>query len=208
MNYYSHILYYPNKPPFDRPESRWPGFLGEFVAAVVADDPGLLFWCTHYGTHARFRVHTDHYDSLRPVIETRRDELRLEDRGEEKDLTLVNDLGHGRFLAPDSRSTPDKRALLILNALSATARLVIDSVVQHPDGYWGFEEGADASQNPDRCHLFSVMHLLHNMTASDAVVYLFEHGGVQSLLSYYYFLNAANAGQIATASHRAFRVRM
>jgi len=208
MNYHSHVLYYPNKTPFDRPDSRWAGFVGEFVKPVVASDPTLLFWCTDYGACARFRVYTDDYDSLRPILEQRRDALGLEDRGEEKGLSLVDDLGNGRFLAPGSNSTPEKRALLILQALSAAARLVVDSVVRHPDGYWGFEEGADPNQNPDHCHLFSVMHLLHNMTASDAVVYLYEDGGVHNLLSYIYFWNAASAGQIRTASHRAFRVRM
>lgn len=208
MKYHSHVFDYPNTKPFDNLETRWPAFVGEFAAPLVTPRPDLTFWFTHYGDHAKFRVYTDAYAAIQADLEPLRDSLGLVDRGVEKDLTLTGDLGHGRFIGPNSNSTPDDRALVILNALCATARLVVDSVFKQPNGYWAFEKNADVNQNPDESHLFSVNHLFHNMCASDAFVHLFNHGGAPQVLSYYYFHNAANQKQINPQGNKGFRVKM
>lgn len=150
---------------------------------MVLARPDLLFWFTHYRDHAKFRVYTDQYDLLRPEFDALRDKLGLVDRGQEKELTLIEDIGGGRFIGPSSTSTPNRRAELVLRSLCAVARLVVDSVVKEDDGYWRFEQNVDSTQNPDGSHFFSVTHLFHNMCASDAVVYLFQHGGMPQVLS-------------------------
>lgn len=190
MKYYSHVLHYDNpRHPFDKAEFRWPSFIGEFVAPLVDSRPDLLFWFSHYTDCSRFRVYTDAYDEFQGELEGRRDKLGLIDKGEEKTHTLLNDLGHGRFISPSSKSSPQKRAELILRSLCSASKLVIDSVVKRNDGYWQFEENKDLLQNPDGCHLFSVTHLYHNMAASDGLGYIFNDVHGMQFLSYYYFLN-------------------
>lgn len=208
MRYFSHVLYHPLAKPFDQEPLLWPSFIGEFVAPLVTNRPDVLFWFTHYGDHSKLRLYTDRYEEIRPELEATRDKLGLVDRGQEKDLSLVSDLGHGRFISPNSTSTPEKRAEAILRALSANARLVVDSVVKRPDGYWQFEETADRDQNPDGSHMFSVMHLMHNMSASDAFVWHFQHGGREYVWSNYSFRNAVESGQLTEQGSKHYRVRM
>jgi len=189
MDYYSHVLYLPTSAPFDHPERKWPSFIGEFVTPIVASHPGLTYWFSYYGDHAKFRVYTDDYEAIRRQIEAERDRLGLEDRGSEKTLTLIEDIGGGRFISPNSKSNPLQRAELILRTLCANANLIVDSVVKRDDGYWQFEENLDIAQNPDKSHLFSVNHLFHNMSTSQSLIFSFERNGNTEMLSYYYFSN-------------------
>lgn len=171
MEYYSHVLYFPNGKPFDRSEFAYWSFIGELVLPVVQRRLHRHFWFTNYGNHARFRVYTDQYEALRPTIEDRSRELGLVDRGEEKDLTLVGDLGHDRFLAggrTDKR--PEDRALLVLGYLHAIAQLVCDNLQQTPDGYWTIEQSMNR-ENPNGSNFESLHHLLCN----SAQVPLFVH---------------------------------
>jgi hypothetical protein len=208
MKYYSHVLHFPNAKPFDNSEFRWPSFLGEFVKPFVDANPDVLYWFTFYTTCARFRILTDRYDALRDGIESRKSNLGLLDKGEEKDATLVGDLGNDRFIGPDSRSTREQRAELILKSLCATANLIIDGLRKRPDGYWEFERNENVNQNPDHSHLFSVVHLFHNMCASDAIAYHFLHCGTPNVMSYYYFHNALHQKRIAPTQTQQFKFKM
>jgi hypothetical protein len=171
MQYYSHVLHFPERKPFDRPDSAYWSFLGELVLPVVRLGLHRHFWFTNYGNHARFRVYTDQYDRLRPTLEARRDALGLVDRGEEKDLTLVGDLGHDRFLARSrTDKQPEDRALLVLRYLHAIAELVCDNLQQTDEGYWTIEQSMN-QENPNGSNFESLHHLLCN----SAKVPLFVH---------------------------------
>lgn len=90
--------------------------------------------------------------------------MGLTDRGEEKDLTLVGDLGHSRFLA-DGRTdrSAEERALLVLRYLHAVAELICDNLQQSPDGYWSLEQSRNR-ENPNGSNFESLHHLFCNMT--------------------------------------------
>ena len=164
MQYYSHVLYFPSHKPFDRPEFAYWSFIGELVLPVVQRKLHLHYWFTNYGNHVRFRLYTDQYESLRPTIEACCDKLGLEDRGEEKDLTLVDDLGHDRFLARDrTNKRPEDRALLVLMYLHSIAELVCDNLQQTSDGYWTIEQSMNR-ENPNGSNFESLHHLLCNST--------------------------------------------
>jgi len=162
MTYYSHVLYFPDSRPFDRPDSRWTSFVGEFVAPLMRNRPEL-YWCSYYGDHARFRVLTDDYSSLQPTLESLRDVLGLIDKGEEKDLSLVGDLGHERFRAHSSTSTPERRAELVLRYLNSASLLLVDNLQRTEDGYWRLEQSAHR-ENPLGNNFETIAHLLANMT--------------------------------------------
>ena len=129
-----------------------------------------------------------------------KNQLHVEDKGEEKELTLEQDLGNNRFIGNPSKSTPNQRAMLILKSLEATCNLFIDSIYKREDGYWDFEENQNTTQNPTRNHLFSVCHLYHNITNSPGLVTTFKEQGSDetNLLSYYYFHNTVSAGLVPT----------
>jgi YhcG PDDEXK nuclease domain len=126
-NYHSHVLYFPASAPFDQSKHKWPSFIGGFVTPSVTSNPGLTYWFSYCGDHAKFRVYTGDYEAIRGQIEAERDRLGLEDRGGEKTLTLIEDIGGGRFISPHSKSNPLRRAEVILRALCANANLIVDS---------------------------------------------------------------------------------
>lgn len=160
--YHSHILVFPNSPPFDRPEFRWASFVGEFVAPLMNGRTNL-FWCTYYGDRAHFRILIDDYESLQLQLEPLRDSLGLVDTGEQKNQTLIDDLGHSRFLSQNSKSDSPKRAALVLKYLNSIALLLIDNVQKRQDGYWELETSTD-NENPLGNNFESLAHLLANMT--------------------------------------------
>jgi len=163
MNYYSHVLYFPNQPPFDRPAERWASFVGHFVAPLVLPRPDLIHWFSYYVSCARLRIFTHDYESIRKDLEPLRDKFGLIDRDEEKDLTLVKDLGAARFLHPDRQDKkPEERALLVLNYLHSICRLHLDYLYQRSDGYFQLERNSD-TENPDRHPWQSPHHLLCNI---------------------------------------------
>ncbi|MBI5773382.1 MAG: hypothetical protein HZA89_06525 [Verrucomicrobia bacterium] len=194
--YYSHVLYFPNRAHFCSPAHCYPSFLGEFVGPLVKARPHLLYWFSFYGSFARFRAWTDDYDELRPELEAKRDLLGLIDKGEEKDLTLERDLGIPRFIGGDSTSTPNQRALKILRTLHAASELVLDSIYRLPNGAWQFEASGDTNQNPIGNHLFSVNHLVHNLSRSQARIAVFSANQNTHVMSYYYYHNAKNEGRL------------
>jgi hypothetical protein len=189
MKYYSYILEFPSTPPFDREEYRWPSFIAEFVAPLVRrrDPNHFLYWCSYYGATANFRIYTDQYEDVRGSLEAALIDLKLRDTGAEKDETLVNDLAKSRFIGPDTKSNPQHRAELILQSLHSVCNLLIDSVVPVAGRYWQFEANGDTDQNPIGNHLFSVMHLYHNITRSQARIAVYKSQEKIDLLSYYYF---------------------
>ncbi|MGP8201083.1 MAG: hypothetical protein ACLQU4_16450 [Limisphaerales bacterium] len=200
-SYHSHVLYFPNKPLFCDATHCFPSFLGEFVMPLVQAKPDLLYWFTHYGAFARFRVWTDNYEELCPELEAKRDALGLIDKGEEKDLTLEGDLGHARFIGADSSSNPSQRAMKILRSLHAASELVLDSIYRLSNGLWQFEPTGDLLQNPIGNHLFSVNHLFHNLTRSQARIAVFSAEQQTHVLSYYYYHDAKNNGQLPADHH-------
>lgn len=164
MQYYSHVLYYPTQKPFDRPESAFFSFVGELAIPIAALKLHEHFWFTHYGNHLKFRVLTDKYAAMKTTIDTLTTQLGLVDRGDEKTLTLVQDLGHDRFLAPTrTDKTPADRALLVLRYLHSIAELVCDNVVKAADGYWHLEQSMNR-ENPNGSNFESLHHLFCNST--------------------------------------------
>lgn len=162
MEYHSHILHFPNAKPFDRLDSRWWGFVGEFVRPLMSgrDD---LYWCSYYGSFARFRLYTDNYSQIEPQIDLSCQKLGLQRDDSEKNLTLEDDLGHPRFFDPNSKSTRPKRAELVLRYLHSISELLVDSVDQLADGYWILEANTNP-ENPNKKSFESLGHLLANMS--------------------------------------------
>jgi hypothetical protein len=199
--YHAHVLHFPASETFRDAKQSFPTFLGEFVAPLVRSRSHLLYWFTYYGSFARFRVWTASYEELRPDLEARRDRLGLIDKGEEKAVTLQSDLGGPRFIGPDSSSTSDQRAMKILRALHATSELVLDSIRCLPNGAWQFKATGDTLQNPIGNHLFSVNHLFHNLSRTQARIAVFSVQQQLGVLSYYYYHDAKNNGRLP-AEHR------
>lgn len=143
--YHSHILRFPNSQPFNRDDSRWWGFVGEFVRPLMSgrDD---LYWCSYYGSYARFRLYTDNYSKIEPQIDSLCQSLGLRRDGSEMNLTIEDDLGHPRFFDPSSKSTSPKRAELALRYLHSISELLVDSVDQGSDGYWSLEANTNAEK--------------------------------------------------------------
>lgn len=110
--YYSHVLFLPEKKPFDKPKFKWPTFVGSFIKPVVEnfEDP---FWFTFYGPYAKFRVYTDKYDLIDLKIRKYKKKLKIADDFSEVDLTLEADLGVERFLSLNRTDKKNKRKSFI-----------------------------------------------------------------------------------------------
>lgn len=109
---------------------------------------------------------------LRPEIERRCQALGFIDTGEEKDLTLVADLGCDRFLSTklEDRKAED-RALLVLRLLHSVSDLICDAIRKGDDGYWRIEP-SDSQENPEGSIFQSLHHLFCNMTQVPLLAYL------------------------------------
>src|SRR5262249_35705327 len=119
---------------------------------------------TYYGDHVKFRVYTDKYDSLKPELDKFAHQSGLTLRDAEKDLTLVGDLGHSRFLDVSRQDkTGEERAQLVLLLLHAIAELVIDELVPQGGGYWALEQNSH-EENPNGSSFESLHHLFCIMT--------------------------------------------
>lgn len=172
MPYYSHVLRYPPASPFDREDWRFSSFVGRFVRPLIAHKLHDKFWFTDYGTFARFRVLTNRYAELERHLTKLRDDLGLVDTGEEKTLTLEQDLGGARFLPPASQGiTPTERATQIMDFLHATCILYDHCLVEHPGGYWAAETNPH-QENPRQSTFESVHHLFCNITHVPLDVYV------------------------------------
>ena len=206
---YSHVLHFPNRKPFDKADLRWPGFIGEFVAPIVASHPEVLYWFSFYTAFAKLRIYTADYDKVRPQLEALRDELGLEDKGEEKEYVVEGDLGGSRFHGPNSKVTAKVRAESVLRVLKGASDLMVESVIQREDGYWEFEANGHDEQNPVSGHRFSVCHLFHNLMDSDVIAYTYEDtNGKKGVLSYYYFHELQRLGFLSVKSSQAHRFKM
>ncbi|MBK1884800.1 hypothetical protein JIN85_20490 [Luteolibacter pohnpeiensis] len=186
---YSHVIDIPKVHPFDT-EHRWTTFLGEFVLPIV-QGRDLLYWFSYYGDFARFRVYTKDR-SVTLDISHLIGELGLSYRivngeREEKNLTLEEDLGGGRFLGTERTDLkPLDRALKVLNLVHAGAELFLHSLVKDGD-YWREEVNQDANQNPFGSASRSYIHLLHNLTQSPVGIVAFQSNSALHLESEYSF---------------------
>ena len=88
------------------------------------------------------------------------------------------------------------------------AKLVEDSITSLGDRYWAFEENGDKDQNPIGNHFFSITHLYHNMTLSDAQIYVFEERGKIDARSYYYYHDAIKRGHIHPEQSALFTLKL
>ncbi len=186
-DYHAFELQFPAARPYDVDEYRWATFVGEFVRPIAEQYSNLLYWTSYYTKYAEFKVLTDDILQVQPKLDD------LERSGfvvKKLGRTLEEDLGGGRFIGPNSNSTPSRRAERILRSLKAVCDLLVDSVYKRADGYWAQEESGDRVQNPIGNHFFSVTHLYHNITAADGLIYPFMTPNLQlHLPSYYYYLN-------------------
>jgi hypothetical protein len=163
MDYYSHVLHFPNTHPFDKEEYRWPSFVGAFVVPIVSLGLHKHYWCSYYTESAKLRIFTDQYDEIERHIIRIRDNLGLVDKGEEKDLTFSADLCGHRY-SEENLSNParENRGLLVLRYLHSVCDLYSDLLIKLPDGYWMAEKSTDGQNLGDNC-LVSCMHLLGNI---------------------------------------------
>lgn len=186
-DYHAYEMRFPATRPYDLETTRWATFIGEFVRPIVQQHPDLLYWTSYYTNHAEFKTLTDDIGKLQPHLDTLR---KCGFIVNDLNRTLEEDLGGGRFFGPDSRSTPTQRARLILQSLKSVSDLLVDSVCKRDDGYWSQEQTGDNNQNPIGNHFFSVLHLHHNISATNALIYPFvtPDNGLH-LLSYYYYEN-------------------
>lgn len=139
-DYYAFSLSYPDIPPYDHKDHKWPSFIGEIIRPFAELYPEILYWAACYGTTVEFKAYTDNKLSLHRFLQPVRQAGFVANR---LNRTLEEDLGGGRFRGPQSTSTPTNRALLILRSLKAVCDLVVDSVYKKDDGYWAFEVNAD-----------------------------------------------------------------
>ena len=203
--YHAYSFEYPSKHPFDKLEFRWASFLGEFVRKVTTSHPDILYWSTHYGNEVEFKVFTDDVSFIQSAIDNLKT-IGFKVTGLKR--TLEQDLGIQRFIGPGSTSNPTRRAHLILKSLKAVCDLMIDSIVQRPDGYWEKEDCGDKSHNPIGNHMFSVTHLYQLIADSDALVFpIFTPDRTLHLLSYYYYhLNKEEIGPHSTLQPQAVKM--
>jgi hypothetical protein len=164
---YSYVIEFPNgTAPFDKPEFRWPSFLGEFVAPLVQNKSGttLQFWFTYYVAAARFRVLLGNCPDFEQELMTKAKAIGLNVTDDEKQLTVEDDLGASRFIL-QTKPTADKmrRAMLVLRFLHATSALYLDCLRKRPDGYWEMEPTPD-KENPLGNNFESLAHLLGNIS--------------------------------------------
>ena len=175
MPYYSHVLRYPPTKPFDKFEVKFSSFVGRFVRPLEALKLHDRLWFTDYGTFARFRVLTTRYPELEPHLVALRDQLGLVDTGEEKTLTLEQDLGGARFLPPARQDvTSTERAAAVLDFLHSTCAFYIHCLMELPDGYWAAEQNPH-HENPRQSTFESMHHLFCNITHVPLEIYVSVH---------------------------------
>ena len=209
--YRSYVLGFPTEQPFDKMEFRQATFLGEFVRPLVANqDRYIHYWTSFYSDYAKLRIYGNRHAEIEKDLVPLRDGLKLVPRDEEKHMSLVGDLGGKRFFGEKSESQPERRAFAILAALRAATDLTIDSIYKRTDGYWAFEENQDKQQNPIGNHLFSVNHLLHNVTNAEAQVVLYQEngGGPVDCQSYYNFHELVRQGKIKPVSQASRDIKL
>lgn len=162
---YSYVLHFPdNHPPFDKLDCRWQSFLGEFAKPIADKHPNLLFWCSYYGTHASFRVHTDD-KGVTDFVERQIQDLGLVFKSEEEEkVTLVGDLGAPRFIDQSlGAAAIAKRADLVLRFLCSTVRLYLDGLVNASGKYWSYPP-TPLNENPLGNNFESLAHLVGNIS--------------------------------------------
>jgi hypothetical protein len=156
-------------------------FAGEFILPI---EPKLRrFWCSRYQVqadkHILFRFETENYDDVRPSIEAIQKKFGP-DAFKEEPYDYVGDLGHGereRFMGSDARDKdPKKRADLVYDFLTASARLYLGCLAKDADGHWRLEKDAHSGMNRDT-PMQAFHHLFCNMTNVPTYVVLFAAPG-------------------------------
>lgn len=188
MEYYSHVLDLPDTPPYDRQESKFFSWIGNFVKPLRDTNLHDKYWFTYYDNQVKYRVYTDKYITLKPYIDCLIKTCGLTLQDEEKNLTLATDLGGDRFLATTrtDKSVAD-RAYLVLSYLHIIAELMIDHLIYQGKGYWVLESSTDDRENPNGSNFESLHHLFCNMTQVPLSI-LLTTGNPQGLRGTYWGL--------------------
>lgn len=169
----------PNTPPYNT-VSALETFAGEHVMPFASHFH--WFWFSRYGSvgswEIRFRFATENF----PAVEAHYNHLVASfAHGEEGcgEYNYVTDLGGQRFLGDDA-SNADKtlRAGLVYDFLTASARLLLASLVRNPDGIWKHEREALSRRNRES-PLESAHHHFCNMTGTPtwAAILFYPHQG-------------------------------
>jgi hypothetical protein len=156
-------------------------FAGEFILPI--EQKLRRFWCSRYwdktGKHILLRFETENYDAVKPSIEAIQKKFGANAFTEET-YDHVSDLGHGeneRFMGSDAREKdPKKRADLVYDFLTASARLYLGCLAKDTDGHWRLEKDTHSGMNRDTT-MQAFHHLFCNMTNVPTYVFLFAAPG-------------------------------
>ena len=162
---YSYVLHFPNNhASFGDMHHRWQSFLGEFAKPIAEKFPDLLFWSSYYYSAAKFRVESDSEEVHKFIEQKIKDTGLLFNPDEEKNDTLVGDLGAARFIDQNlGAEAVQRRADLVLKFLCATARLYSDGLVKVNATHWEYRL-TPSDQNPLGNNFESLAHLVANVS--------------------------------------------
>jgi len=149
---------------------RWQTFLGEFVKPIADKFPNLLFWCSYYYEHSKFRVHSDKQD-VHDFINQKIESVGFVfDANEESGHTLSSDLGASRFIDQSlGADAINRRADLVLRFLCSTVRLYLDGLVKVDASHWEYRKTL-SDQNPLGNNFESLVHLVANLSRFEFLV--------------------------------------
>jgi hypothetical protein len=179
----------PTIRPFDRPD--WfEAFVGNCILPIVKTGHISSYWFSRYqdpNKHIRFRIKTENYTAIKPVIDGQITKYGLKDIGDETNYDGPEFRGR-RFLAENEQQKDAFiRQELIWQFLSAATKLYVDTF-SHADenGYWHREQSNDRANNIDGDIMESVHHLFCNLTAVqprvELVMGLDHQGRIQTQL--------------------------
>lgn len=167
-------------PLFDQPASRWPTFVGEFLAPVVRDSAVEAFvFLDHQPKDFEFRFASKEFKRVEDEMAKRQEELGIESIAKPTNdaETIAAAFGGGRFLAPDKLSSQGARELrseLIFRFLHAGCALYLDNLAK--DGArWRIEANFGEGQNPLGNTFESMLHLISNFSGAQFDVFVMQH---------------------------------
>src|SRR6185437_15616917 len=162
----------PNQLPFDR-DTDLEAFAGEYILPI--EKKLKRFWFTRYGVvgqrYILFRFSTTKFEKIEAHINNI---TNIFGGAGCEDYDYVGDLANQRFLGTDARTKDKKkRADLVFAFLTASAKLLLASIVRDADGHWRHENERVSGYN-NHTSLESVHHLFCNMTGVPTYAVLFS----------------------------------
>jgi hypothetical protein len=168
-------------PHFDDPATRWPTFVGEFLAPITRDAAVEAFvFLNHEPKDYEFRFASLDFVRIEKQMRAQQKNLGIEFISEpatDDPSTVATAFGGGRYLADDRMAeigSVQRRSELVFRFLHSGCALFIDNLVKN-GSQWRIEINQGDGQNPLGNTFESMQHLVANFSRAQFDVFVLQH---------------------------------